>query len=74
MKLIFIPRVLIPNRLAYRSNLKESKELQRQVEDLLAKGHVRKRINPCVILVLLVPKKMERIRCALIIELSIKSL
>ncbi|KAF7833039.1 Transposon Ty3-I Gag-Pol polyprotein [Senna tora] len=37
----FMPRASIPNRPAYRSNLEETKELQRQVDDLLAKGHVR---------------------------------
>uniref|UniRef100_A0A2N9EG69 Reverse transcriptase domain-containing protein n=1 Tax=Fagus sylvatica TaxID=28930 RepID=A0A2N9EG69_FAGSY len=37
----FVPGATIPNRPAYRSNLEETKELQRQVEELLAKGHVR---------------------------------
>ncbi|XP_057986672.1 uncharacterized protein LOC131171219 [Hevea brasiliensis] len=53
----FMPREEIPNRLAYRTNPKESKELQKQVEELLAKGYVRESMSPCVILVLLVPKK-----------------
>uniref|UniRef100_A0A2N9H0A0 Uncharacterized protein n=1 Tax=Fagus sylvatica TaxID=28930 RepID=A0A2N9H0A0_FAGSY len=35
----FVPGATIPNRPAYRSNLEEIKELQRQVEELLAKGH-----------------------------------
>uniref|UniRef100_A0A2N9H3C7 CCHC-type domain-containing protein n=1 Tax=Fagus sylvatica TaxID=28930 RepID=A0A2N9H3C7_FAGSY len=35
----FVPGATIPNRPAYRSNPKETKELQRQVEELLAKGH-----------------------------------
>ena len=34
----FIPGANIPNRPAYKSNPKETKELQRQVEELLAKG------------------------------------
>ena len=37
----FVPGVTIPNCLAYRSNLEETKELQRQVEECLTKGHVR---------------------------------
>jgi len=38
----FIPGATIPNRPAYRYNPEETKELQRQVEELLAKGHVRR--------------------------------
>jgi hypothetical protein len=49
----FIPGAVIPNRPAYRSNRKETKELQRQVEDLLSKEYV----SPCAVAVLLVPKK-----------------
>jgi len=37
----FISVVTIPNQPAYRCNPKETKELQRQVEELLEKGHVR---------------------------------
>ena len=46
----------IPNRPAYKSNLKETKELQRQVEKLLTKGHVRESMSPCVVSMLLMPK------------------
>ncbi|GKV49088.1 hypothetical protein SLEP1_g55857 [Rubroshorea leprosula] len=53
----FIPGATIPNRLAYRSNPNETKELQRQVEELMKKGHVRESISPCAVPVLLVPKK-----------------
>jgi hypothetical protein len=53
----FIPGTVIPNRPAYRSNLEETKELQRQVEDLLSKGYVRESMSPCAVPVLLVPKK-----------------
>ncbi|XP_042446399.1 uncharacterized protein LOC122031341 [Zingiber officinale] len=52
-----IPRASIPNRPAYRSSLEETKELQRQVEELMTKGHVRESMSPCVVPVLLVPKK-----------------
>jgi hypothetical protein len=37
--------------------LEETKELQKQVEDLLSKGYVRQRMSPCAVRVLLVPKK-----------------
>uniref|UniRef100_A0A2N9GFC9 Reverse transcriptase domain-containing protein n=1 Tax=Fagus sylvatica TaxID=28930 RepID=A0A2N9GFC9_FAGSY len=53
----FVPSATIPNRPAYRSNPEETKELQRQVEELLAKGHVRESMSPCAVSVLVVPKK-----------------
>uniref|UniRef100_A0A2N9J1K8 Reverse transcriptase domain-containing protein n=1 Tax=Fagus sylvatica TaxID=28930 RepID=A0A2N9J1K8_FAGSY len=53
----FVPRAAIPNRPAYRSNPEETKELQRQVEDLMSKGYVRESMSPCAVPVLLVPKK-----------------
>ncbi|XP_050259875.1 uncharacterized protein LOC126704939 [Quercus robur] len=53
----FVSGATIPNRPAYRSNPKETKELQRQVEELLTKGHVRESMSPCTVQVLLVPKK-----------------
>ena len=52
-----MPRAAIPNRPAYRSNPEETKELQRQVEDLMNKGYVRESMSPCAVPVLLVPKK-----------------
>jgi hypothetical protein len=55
----FIPRAVIPNQPSYRSNPEETKELQRQVEDLLSKGYVRESMSPCAVPVLLVPKKDE---------------
>ena len=36
----FIPGASIPNRPAYRSNPKGTKEIRRQVEDLMKKGYV----------------------------------
>ena len=52
-----MPGVTIPNRPAYRNNLEETNELQRQVEDLISKGYVRESMSPCAVPVLLVPKK-----------------
>ena len=51
-----MPGATIPNRPAYRSNSEKTKELQRKVEDLMTKGHVRESMGPCVVLVLLVLK------------------
>ena len=53
----FVLGATIPNRPTYRSNPEETKELQRQVEELMAKGHVRESMSLCAVPVLLVPKK-----------------
>ncbi|XP_016690821.1 uncharacterized protein [Gossypium hirsutum] len=53
----FIPGATIPNRSAYRSNPEETKELQRQILELLDKGYIRKSLSQCAVLVLFVPKK-----------------
>ena len=51
----FIPGSSIPNRLAYRCNPKETKEIQKQVSELMEKGYVRESMSPCAVPVLLVP-------------------
>ena len=52
-----VPGAPIPDRPAYRSNPEETKELQRQVHELMMKGYIRESMSPCVGSVLLVPKK-----------------
>jgi hypothetical protein len=52
-----VPGDPLPNRPPYRTNPEETKEIQRQVQDLLNKGYVRESLSPCVVPVLLVPKK-----------------
>ncbi|XP_039054284.1 uncharacterized protein LOC120196581 [Hibiscus syriacus] len=49
----FIPGATIPNRPAYRSNPEETKELQKQVKELLNKGHIRESLSLCSVPVLL---------------------
>ena len=53
----FIPGAGIPNQPTYRSNPEVTKELRRQVEELMSKGYVRENMSPCAVPVLLVPKK-----------------
>jgi hypothetical protein len=52
-----IPGASLPNRAPYRTNPEETKEIQRQVQELLDKGYVRESLSPCVVPVILVPKK-----------------
>ncbi|XP_011048931.1 PREDICTED: uncharacterized protein LOC105142821 [Populus euphratica] len=66
----FVPRASIPNRLAYGSNPEETKELQRQVDELMEKGYIRKSMGLCAVPMLLVPKKdgTWRMCCAFYME------
>ena len=52
-----IPGAPLPNKAAYRCNPEETKELQRQIGELLQMGYVRESLSPCAVPVLLVPKK-----------------
>ena len=52
-----IPGAQILNLPVYRSNLTETKDLERQVDELLSKGYIRESLSPCAVPVLLVPKK-----------------
>jgi hypothetical protein len=56
-KINLIPGASLPNRAAYRTNPDETKEIQRQVQDLLDCGYIHESLSPCSVLVLLVPKK-----------------
>ncbi|KAA0057648.1 putative polyprotein [Cucumis melo var. makuwa] len=53
----FIPGATLPNMAAYRTNPTETKEIQRQVEELMDKGYIRESMSPCSVPVILVPKK-----------------
>lgn len=52
-----IPKTPLPNRVAYRCNLIETKELQKQEDELITGNFVRESISPCLVLAWLVPKK-----------------
>jgi hypothetical protein len=58
-KIVLLPKNVIPNWLASRSNLEEIKELQRQVDELMEKRYIRESMSLCVVLVLLVHEKDE---------------
>jgi hypothetical protein len=58
-----IPGASLPNRATYRANPEETKEIQRQVQDLLDHGYVRESLSPCSVPVILVPKKMAVDAC-----------
>jgi hypothetical protein len=44
------------NRAPYRTNPKETKEIQRQEQELLDKGYVRESLSLCAVPIILVPK------------------
>ncbi|XP_071708698.1 uncharacterized protein [Rutidosis leptorrhynchoides] len=52
-----VPGSVLPNKAAYRCSPHEAKELEKQVNELVAKGYVRTSMSPCSVPALLVPKK-----------------
>ena len=53
----FIPEASLTNRPAYRTNPTETKKIQNQVEELIAKGWVQDSMSPCAMPGILDPKK-----------------
>ncbi|XP_071905706.1 uncharacterized protein [Coffea arabica] len=45
----FIPGSSLPNKAPYRTNPEETKEQQRQVEELLSKGWITESLSPCAV-------------------------
>ena len=44
-----IPGATLPNRAPYRTNPQETKEIQKQVQELLVRGYIRISLSPCVV-------------------------
>ena len=44
-----IPGASLPSKAAYRCNPEETKELQRQIEELMSRGYVRESLSPCAV-------------------------
>ncbi|XP_024009240.1 uncharacterized protein LOC112084352 [Eutrema salsugineum] len=72
----FLPGASLPNKTAYRMSPEKSKELERQIKELLDKGYVRESLNTCGVLFLLVPNKDGSwrmcVECRAINNISIK--
>jgi hypothetical protein len=52
-----IPGESLPNKAVYRLTLQENEEVKKQVQDLMDKGMVRESLSPCVVPIVLSPKK-----------------
>ena len=52
-----IPRASLPNKEPHRLTPIENEELNRQVHELLQKGLIRESLSPCVVPIVLAPKK-----------------
>ncbi|CAA7021325.1 unnamed protein product [Microthlaspi erraticum] len=70
----FVPGSTLPNRPAYRTNPVETKELQRQVDELMEKGHIRESMSPVLFLFFLFLRRMEAGECVSTAAPSITSL
>jgi hypothetical protein len=52
-----VPGASLPNRAPYRTNPEETKEIKRQVQELIKKWYVNESLSPCAVPVLLFPTK-----------------
>ena len=58
----FIPGASLPNEASYKMTPKQNKEIERQVQELLDQGLMKKSISPCVVPIFLAPKKRGKWR------------
>jgi len=61
-KIYFIPGTTLPNKPAYHLKPQETQAVQRQVDELLAKGLIHYSLSPCAVLALIIPKKDGTLR------------
>ena len=52
-----IPRASFPNKATHRMTPTKTKEVNKQVQELLRKGLIRESLSPCVVPAVLAPKK-----------------
>ncbi|XP_057830594.2 uncharacterized protein LOC131041494 [Cryptomeria japonica] len=52
-----IPGATLPNKATYKLTPEQNAEIARQIEELLEKGFRRKSVSPCVVPIVLAPKK-----------------
>ena len=57
-----IPGAPLPNRAAYRTNPEETKEIERQINQLVSKGLIQVSTSPSAVPVILVPKTDDTLR------------
>ena len=53
----FIPGASFPNKATHRMTPTKTKELNRQVQELLRKGLIQETLSPCAVPTVLAPKK-----------------
>lgn len=53
-----VPGASLPKKVAYHCNPEETKELQKQIDELMSKGYVFEILSPCVVLVFEILRRM----------------
>ena len=53
----FISGEILPNKAAYQMSPKDNEETRKRVQELLEKGLIRESLSPCVVPMVLAPKK-----------------